>query len=207
MTYTFPKLLLTKKAGKPFMDDDVSAVTQLLKNWQSGDNEALSDLMPMVHDTLRKLAGKYMQSENAGHTLQATALVNEAFLKLVDADITWQNRAHFMAIAAKSMRHILIDHAKSKGRQKRGGNDVLVTLHEANVAGDQRTPELLDIEDALIQLAELDTRKAEIVELSFFGGMTYDEIAEALGISAATVDRELRFSKAWLQRALNENGE
>ena len=187
--------------------DDVSAVTQLLKNWKAGDNEALSDLMPMVHDTLRKLAGKYMQSENAGHTLQATALVNEAFLKLVDADVTWQNRAHFMAIAAKSMRNILIDHAKSKGRQKRGGNDVLVTLHEANVAGDKGTPELLDIEDALNQLADLDTRKAEIVELSFFGGMTYDEIAEALGISAATVDRELRFSKAWLQRALNENSE
>lgn len=187
------------------MNDDTSAVTQLLKNWQSGDSKALSDLMPMVHDTLRKLAEKYMQSENAGHTLQATALVNEAFLKLVDADITWQSRAHFMAIAAKAMRHILIDHAKSKGRQKRGGNDVLVTLHEANVAGDKGTPELLDIEDALNQLAELDTRKAEIVELSFFGGMTYDEIAEALGISAATVDRELRFSKAWLQRALNED--
>jgi len=187
------------------MNDDVSAVTQLLKNWKSGDNQALSELMPMVHDTLRKLAGRYMQGENAGHTLQATALVNEAFIKLVDADVTWQNRAHFMAIAAKSMRHILIDHAKSKGRQKRGGDDVLVTLHEANVSDDKGQPELLDIEEALTALADLDARKAEIVELSFFGGMTYGEIGEALNISEATVDRELRFSKAWLQRFINEN--
>ncbi|KPJ93072.1 MAG: RNA polymerase subunit sigma-24 [Gammaproteobacteria bacterium SG8_15] len=184
--------------------EDVSAVTQLLKDWRSGNEKALSELMPMVHDTLRNLAGKYMQSENAGHTLQATALVNEAYLKLVDSEVTWQNRAHFLAIAAKSMRNILIDHARSKGRQKRGGNDVLVTLHEANVAGNNATPDLLDIEEVLNQLAALDPRKSEIVELSFFGGMTYDEIAEALNISAATVDRELRFSKAWLQRALNE---
>ncbi|WP_455375096.1 sigma-70 family RNA polymerase sigma factor [Kaarinaea lacus] len=201
MTYT----LQTIKTEKLMMNDDVSAVTQLLKSWKSGDNEALSELMPMVHDTLRKLAGKYMQSENAGHTLQATALVNEAFLKLVDADVTWQNRAHFMAIAARSMRHILVDHAKSKGRQKRGGDDVLVTLHEANVAGEKAQPELLEIEEALTALADLDARKAEIVELSFFGGMTYDEIGEALGISPATVDRELRFSKAWLQRFMTEN--
>jgi len=184
--------------------DDVSAVTQLLKDWRSGNDKALSDLMPMVHDTLRKLAGNYMQSENAGHTLQATALVNEAFLKLIDSEVTWQNRAHFMAIAAKSMRQILIDHARTKRREKRGGNEVLVTLHEANVADNNETPDLLDIEEVLTQLADLDPRKAEIVELSFFGGMTYDEIAEALEISVATVDRELRFSKAWLQRALNE---
>jgi len=186
--------------------DDVSAVTLLLKDWRSGNDKALSELMPMVHDTLRKLAGKYMQSENAGHTLQATALVNEAFLKLIDSEVTWQNRAHFMAIAARSMRQILIDHARSKRRDKRGGNDVLVTLHEANVADNNEAPDLLDIEEVLNQLAELDPRKAEIVELSFFGGMTYDEIAEALAISVATVDRELRFSKAWLQKALNELG-
>lgn len=201
MTYTLQLI----KTEKLMMNDDVSAVTQLLKSWKSGDNQALSELMPMVHDTLRKLAGKYMQGEKAGHTLQATALVNEAFIKLVDADVTWQNRAHFLAIAAKSMRHILIDHAKSKGRQKRGGDDVLVTLHEANVAGEKAQPELLDIEEALTALADLDARKAEIVELSFFGGMTYDEIGEALGISPATVDRELRFSKAWLQRFMTEN--
>ena len=184
--------------------DDESVVTQLLKDWRSGNEKALTDLMPLVHDTLRNLASRYMQSENAGHTLQATALVNEAYLKLIDSDVTWQNRAHFMAIAAKSMRNILIDHARSKGRQKRGGNDVLVTLHEANVAGSNQQPDLLDIEEVLNQLADLDSRKADIVELSFFGGMTYDEIAEALNISTATVDRELRFSKAWLQRALNE---
>jgi len=143
-----------------------------------------------------------MRGENAGHTLQATALVNEAFLKLVDTSVPWQSRAHFIAIAARAMRQILIDHAKTKKRQKRGGDEVLVTLHEANVADNQQ-PDLLDTEDALNKLAKVDARKAEIIELSFFGGMTYDEIAEALAISAATVDRKLRFSRAWLQRELS----
>lgn len=177
-------------------------ITQLLHDWRAGDDKALNDLMPLMHDKLRQLANKYMRGENPGHTLQATALVNEAFLKLVDTNVPWQSRAHFIAIAARAMRQILIDHAKSKRRHKRGGEDVQVTLHEANIADQHGQPDLLDIENALNKLAKVDERKASIIELSFFGGLTYDEIAEALGISPATVDRELRFSKAWLQRAL-----
>ncbi|MDH5446043.1 MAG: sigma-70 family RNA polymerase sigma factor [Gammaproteobacteria bacterium] len=184
------------------MADD-NPITQLLQDWRSGDPKALNELMPMVHSHLRQLANNYMRGENAGHTLQATALVNEAFLKLVDASVAWQNRAHFIAIAARAMRQILIDHAKSKKRQKRGGDDIQVTLHEANIADNQQQPDLLDIEDALNKLEKIDERKAQIIELSFFGGMTYEEIAEALSISEATVDRELRFSKAWLQRELS----
>lgn len=185
----------------PMADDN--PITQLLHDWRAGNDKALNELMPLVHANLRQLANKYMRGENAGHTLQATALVNEAFLKLVDASVSWQSRAHFIAIAARAMRQVLIDHAKSKKRQKHGGNKVLITLHETIVGEDQQQPDLLDIEDALNKLAKVDARKAEIIELSFFGGMTYDEIAEALGISAATVDRELRFSRAWLQRELS----
>lgn len=180
-------------------------ITQLLMDWQAGDQQALNRLMPLVHDHLRQLAGRYMRNENAGHTLQATALVNEAFLKLVDNSVGWQSRAHFIAIAARAMRQILVDHARARRRQKRGGADVQVTLHDAMLA-DNSQPDLLDIEQALTDLGQLDERKARIIELSFFGGMTYDEIAEALDISPATVDRELRFSRAWLQRELSQEG-
>lgn len=179
-------------------------ITQLLVEWRSGNERALNELMPLVHDNLRQLAGKYMRNENAGHTLQATALVNEAFLKLFDNSVTWQNRAHFLAIAARSMRQILVDHARSKKSQKRGGGEFMVTLHDTQVADGHSEPDLLDIEDALDRLADADPRKADIVELSFYGGMTYDEIGEALGISAATVDRELRFSRAWLRKEMGE---
>ncbi len=178
-------------------------ITQLLQDWRAGDARALNELMPLVHDKLRQLANNYMRGENAGHTLQATALVNEAFLKLVDTSVSWQSRAHFIAIAARAMRQILIDHAKGKNRQKRGGDEMLVTLHETLVGANDQQPDLLDIEDALNKLAKVDERKANIIELNFFGGMTYDEIAEALDISAATVDRELRFSRAWLQKELS----
>jgi RNA polymerase sigma factor (TIGR02999 family) len=179
-------------------------VTQILVNWREGDDQALNQLMPLVHDNLRQLANKYMRSERAGHTLQATALVNEAFLKLCDSSISWQSRAHFIAIAARAMRQILVDHAKSKRRQKRGGNDIQVTLYEARIADDKVQPDVLDIEEALNNLAKVDERKAQIIEMNIYGGMTYDEIAEVLNISAATVDRELRFSRAWLQRALSD---
>jgi len=168
-------------------------ITQLLMDWQAGDQQALNRLMPLVHDHLRQLAGRYMR------------LVNEAFLKLVDNSVGWQSRAHFIAIAARAMRQILVDHARARRRQKRGGADVQVTLHDAMLA-DNSQPDLLDIEQALTDLGQLDERKARIIELSFFGGMTYDEIAEALDISPATVDRELRFSRAWLQRELSQEG-
>ena len=180
-------------------------VTQILLNWRAGDNQALNQLIPLVHDNLRQLANKYMRSEREGHTLQATALVNEAFLKLCDSDISWQNRAHFIAIAARAMRQILIDHAKSKHRQKRGGNDIRVTFYDEKIADNPAEPDVLDIEEALKNLAKVDERKAQIMELNIYGGMTYEEIGEVLDISAATVDRELRFSRAWLQRALSDS--
>lgn len=178
-------------------------ITRLLMDWQAGDSQALHRLMPLVHDNLHQLAGRYMRNEKVGHTLQATALVNEAFLKLVDNSASWQSRAHFIAIAARAMRQILVDHARARRRQKRGGVDVQVTLHDAMLADNRSQPDILDIEQALTSLGELDERKARIIELSFFGGLSYEEIAEVIGISPATVDRDLRFSRAWLQRALS----
>lgn len=182
--------------------NDVSQVTQLLQRWQGGESQALNDLLPLVQQNLHQLAEKYMRAENAGHTLQATALVNEAFLRLVDAKVTWQNRAHFIAIAANSMRRILVDHARARHRAKRGGDAIQVTLHDTKIGGSDE-PDILELEDVMEKLARFDERKSRVVELSFYGGLTYDEIAEVLDISPATVDRELRFAKAWLYRELN----
>jgi len=180
-------------------------LTQLLVDWREGKEDALNQLMPHIHNNLRQQASKYMRGENAGHTLQATALVNEAFIKLVDADITWQNRAHFMALSARAMRQILVDHARANRSDKRGGSAVAVTLHETRLGNqDQANPDILAVEDALEQLLKIDPRKAQAIELSFYGGLTYDEIAEALTISPATVDRELRFAKAWLYSQLSD---
>ncbi|VAW99459.1 Gll4071 protein [hydrothermal vent metagenome] len=181
-----------------------SDVTSLLLDWRAGQKNALNDLLPLVQDNLRQLAASYMRGENAGHTLQATALVNEAFIKLVDVDITWQNRAHFIAIAANTMRRILVDHARAKRREKRGGDNIQVTLHETRIGKDEQA-DILELEDVLTKLEAFDQRKSQVIELSFYGGLTYDEIAEVLGISAATVDRELRFAKAWLYRELNDD--
>ena len=185
--------------------NEPSKVTVLLNEWRAGESKALNQLLPLVQDNLRQRAGKYMRSENASHTLQATALVNEAFLRLVDAKVTWQNRAHFIAIAANSMRRILVDHAKAKRRKKRGGDALQVTLHETRI-GERNEPDILDLEDVLAKLEAFDDRKSKVIELSFYGGLTYDEIAEVLDISAATVDREMRFAKAWLHRELNPEG-
>jgi len=181
-----------------------SDITQMLVDWRAGDSQALNQLMPAVHENLRQLANKYMRSERNGHTLQATALINEAFLKLCDSSVSWQDRAHFIAIAARAMRQILVDHARSKHRQKRGGDDVRVTLYDARIADSNSELDVLDIEDALFALEKMDQHKAQIIELNIYGGMTYREIAEVLEISEATVDRELRFSRAWLQRELSD---
>ena len=179
-----------------------SSVTQLLKDWNQGSNSALNELMPRVHDTLRSLAEKYMRNERENHTLQATALVNEAYLRLVDADVDWECRAHFFAIAARTMRRILLDHAKARQRDKRGGDAMRVTLAESQIIDQQQQVDVLELDQALQTLAKTDARKAQVVELSFFGGMTHKEIAKALDISAVTVDRELRFSRAWLAEHL-----
>jgi len=183
---------------------DQQNLTQLLNDWRGGNEAALGKLLPLIHSNLRQLARQYMHGENSGHTLQATALVNEAFIKLVNADVTWQSRAHYIALSARAMRQILVDHARAKKSEKRGGDAISVTLHETRIADHGlNNPDILAVEQALEQLTLIDTRKAQVIELSFYGGLTYDEIAEVLEISAATVDRELRFAKAWMYRHLS----
>jgi len=178
------------------------SVTQLLGAWRSGDESALEQLTPLVYNELRRLAGRYMQSERAGHTLQATAVVNEAFMRMVDMDVPWQSRAHFFAIAARLMRRILVDYAKAHRREKRGGKNTDLTLDEGLVADGMPDPDLVNLDEALRNLESVDERKAQVVELHYFGGLTYDEIAEALELSPATVHRDLRMAKAWLQNEL-----
>jgi RNA polymerase sigma factor (TIGR02999 family) len=178
-------------------------VTQLLYEWRAGNQEALNQLMPLIYDELRRLAGHYMKSERASHTLQPTALVNEAYIKLVDMEVAWQDRTHFFAVAATLLRRILVDHAKWHRRDKRGGGQVRVTLDDKMVASGPDA-DILAIDDAITRLSALDERKVRIIELHFFGGLTYDEIAEALRISQATVHRELRYAKAWLHHELIE---
>jgi len=177
-------------------------ITELLREWREGKREALDRLPPVVYDELHQLARRYMRGERAGHTLQPTAVVHEAYLRLVNADVPWQDRVHFFAVAARLMRRILVDHAKSRRRAKRGGGGVRVTLEDALVVSAEPPPELVVLDEALEELAARDDRKARIVELHFFGGLTYDELAEAVQVSTATVHRELRLAKAWLQREL-----
>ncbi len=176
-------------------------VTTLLRAWRSGDRDALDVLTPIVYDDLRRIAERHMQGERAGHTLQATALVNEAFVRLSDAELDIQDRAHFLSLAARTMRRILADHGRARRSQKRGGGAAPVTLHEDLVARDRNT-DIDDIDDAITKLSELEPRSADVLVLHYFGGMTFDETAEALDISAATVDRDLRLGKAWLANEL-----
>ena len=181
-----------------------ATVTTLLRDWRSGDKRALEELTPLIYDDLRRVAARHLQSERSGHTLQATALVNEAFVRLAEADLSFQDRAHFFSVAARTMRHILTDYGRARRSQKRGGGVSPVTLHEDYVGGGSDT-DIVDIDDALTKLAEIDARKSDILVLHFFGGMTFKETAEALGISTATVDRDLRFAKAWLANELKDN--
>jgi RNA polymerase sigma factor (TIGR02999 family) len=178
-------------------------VTRLLQEWSAGKKEALDQLMPLVYDQLRVLAARCLSSERAEHTLRATALVNEAYLRLVTAELAFNDRVHFYAVAARMLRRILVDHAKSINRAKRGGGAQKLSLDEALVVGQSAPSLILDLDEALGRLAERDKRKAEIVELLFFGGLTYDEAAAMLDISPATVHRELRMAKAWLYRELS----
>ena len=179
-------------------------VTTLLRAWRSGDEAALDALTPLIYDDLRRIANRHLLSERSGHTLQATALVNEAFVRLSDADLEIQDRAHYLSIAARTMRHILTDYGRARRSQKRGAGLSPITLHEELVA-DGRDTDIVDIDDALTKLAEIDARKSDVLILHFFGGLTFDETAEALSISAATVDRDLRFAKAWLANELKDN--
>ena len=179
-------------------------VTTLLRDWRSGERGALDELMPIIYDDLRRIAARHLQSERSGHTLQATALVNEAFVRLAEVDQSFQDRAHFFSAAALTMRHILTDYGRARRSQKRGGGVPPVTLHE-NFVADSAGTDIVDIDDALTKLAEIDARKSDVLVLHFFGGMTFDETAEALNISAATVDRDLRLGKAWLANELKDN--
>ena len=181
---------------------DHQQVTRLLQQWSGGSKEALDQLMPVVYDQLRRLAASYLRSENRDHTLRATALVNEAYVRLVGANVNWQDRVHFFAVSARVLRRILVDHAKSNNRQKRGGEFEKIPIDEAILVGPQADKGILELDDALQRLAVQDPRKSELVELLFFGGLTYDEAAAALKISPATVHRELTLAKAWLYRDL-----
>jgi RNA polymerase sigma-70 factor (ECF subfamily) len=180
-------------------------VTQLLGEWSNGDDRALEKLVPLVHPELHRLAHHYMSRERAGHTLQTTAILNEAYLRLVDnTKPVWQGRTHFIAAAAQMMRHIMVDHARKYQSLKRGGGALKVTLDEAALVTETRSQELLDLDEALERLAAQDARKSQIVELRYFGGLTVEETAEFLKLSQRTVEREWTAAKAWLYRELSE---
>ncbi|MCG3163841.1 MAG: hypothetical protein JMDDDDMK_05293 [Acidobacteria bacterium] len=185
------------------MDTSPHEVTELLLAWNRGDEVALEKLIPLVHDELRRLAHRYMGGERPGHTLQTTALVNEAYLRLIDSSrVQWQNRAHFFALSAQLMRRVLVDFARARNYQKRGGDAVQVSLNEAVAGSTERGANLVALDDALTALAETDERASRVVELRFFGGLSIDETAEALKISPKTVKRDWEWAKAWLLREL-----
>ena len=179
-------------------------VTGLLVAWGAGDESAFEQLVPLVHAELRRLAHREMGRERAGHTLQTTALVNEAYLRLIDVTkVQWQDRAHFFAMSARLMRRILVDHARSRKSQKRGGATRKVSLEEALIVSPERGSELVALDDALKALAAVDARKCQVVELRYFGGLSVQETAEALQVSPDTIMRDWRLAKVWLLRELS----
>ncbi len=178
-------------------------LTDFLRAWRSGDEEAGERLVPLVYGELRRLARRELQRERSGHTLESKELVHEAYMRLLDVDVPWEDRAHFFALAARTMRRILVDHARMKNRQKRGSGVTLLSLEHAEAVAGVRNPDVLMVDDALTRLGELDERMERIVELHFFGGLTYEEMATAVGVSPATVHRRLRLAKAWLRRELS----
>jgi RNA polymerase sigma factor (TIGR02999 family) len=182
-------------------------VTKLLLAWGDGEPSALEKLIPVVHAELRRIARRYMGGERREHTLQATALVNEAYIRLVDAQrVNWQNRAHFFAISAQLMRRILVDHARSRGYQKRGAGGQKVTFVEELMGKAEWAQDLIALDDALKTLAEFDQRRCKVVELRFFGGLSAQETAEVLNVSEDTVLRDWRLAKAWLRREMASGG-
>lgn len=190
--------------GRSATGDPLSQnITHLLKEWSDGDQQALDKLTPLVYQELRQQAARYLRKERPGHSLQATALINEAFLRLIDVkDVRWQNRAHFFAIAANLMRRILVDHARRRDAEKRGGSQILLTLDDAFAANSQPDVDLLAIDEALNKLATFDAQQARVVELRFFSGLTVEETAAALGVSPKTVKRDWSVARAWLRREI-----
>jgi len=177
-------------------------VTRLLTAWNAGDTEALAELTPIVYEELRRLAERYMRKEGGGHTLQATALVHEAYARLAQADLPLRNRAHFLAFMARLMRQVLVDHARARKSAKRGDGLQRVTLDESVIVGGDSDERILELDALLEELRRFDELKSQIIELRFFGGLTYDEAAETLEISTSTLDRELRLAKAWLRHRM-----
>jgi RNA polymerase sigma factor (TIGR02999 family) len=188
---------------QPMATPQNNEVTQLLLQWSDGNKAALNELMPLVYRELRRLAERYMRRERPGHSLQASALVNEAYLRLVDyRKMRWQNRAHFFAVAAQAMRRILVDHARSRQYAKRGGGAQRIPLEEVGFLTERQATELVALDDALTALEAFDPRKCRIVELRHIAGLSIGESAEILGVSTATVERDWRSAKAWLRRAI-----
>jgi len=182
-------------------------VTRLLEVWHQGDREALDQLIPLIEGELRRLAHRYMRRQQSGHTLQTTALVNEAYLRLVEQqDRHWQNREHFFAVAAQLMRNIVVDYARRRHAAKRGGQMRAVELDESALVSKERATEVIALDEALRALAEIDPRKSKVVELRYFGGLTFEQAATVLQISTVTARRDWRGAKAWLYRALTERG-
>ncbi len=180
-------------------------VTQLLIQWSEGNNLALEELMPLVYNELRMIARRHMSGQNSGHTFQTTELIHEAYLKLAKNDKhDWQNRSHFFGVAAQAMRHILVDYARSKSREKRGGWQQKVTLDEALKVENQKSVDIIALDEALKKLSELEDRKSKVVELKYFGGMTFEEIAKVLDISRKTAQRDWRFARMWLLREMSK---
>ena len=180
-------------------------VTTLLQQWRGGDEAALRHLIPLVHNELRRIARRHMRGQPSGHTLQASALVNEVYIRLVDVQqVRWQDRAHFLAMASRLMRRVLVDIARSKRYQKRGGGAAKVTFDEGLFAARDAGPELVSLDDALAALAQFDERKSRVIELRFFGGLSVDETASVLHVSADTVMRDWRLGRAWLFREMKK---
>jgi RNA polymerase sigma-70 factor (ECF subfamily) len=187
------------------MTEGTSQLSALLKDWKHGDAAALQQLTPLIYDELRRMAHRYAQRERNGHTLQTTALVNEAYVRLAGHKADWQDRNHFFALVARVMRHILIDYARRRQFVKHGGEVERVSLDEAALMAGERAAELISLDEALEELARLDARKSKVVELRYFGGLSLEETAAALEISEMTVRRDWRAAKAWLFRRLSEH--
>ncbi|HEY3839189.1 MAG TPA: ECF-type sigma factor [Bryobacteraceae bacterium] len=185
------------------MSEEIRSKAQWLQAWQAGDTASMEQVFPLVYDELRRLAARHLRSERSEHTLAPTALVHEAYLRLAAGDKHWEDQKHFFAVAAIVMRRILVDHAKERHRQKRGGNAAKLSLEEAVAISDTPDPRILLIDEALDKLARIDERKAKIIEMLFFGGLTFDEVSDTLGLSHSTLHREVRFAKSWISREIS----
>ncbi len=195
----------TRNADKKNMEHSLPPISQLLQRWSQGDRAALDELMPLVYDELRRIAHRYLAQRTPGHTLQTTDVLHEAYLRLAgQAEVHWENRAHFFGVAAQAMRNILVDHARTQLRAKRGGGAQRISLDEVLTLGTEQHADIIALDDALLDLAKLDERKSRVVELRFFGGLTEPEIAALLQISPRTVNSDWRMARAWLLRQLEQ---